>query len=118
VKTFVGASPAHLLPRARLQNRSCQSGMGRRELVCVRLVLVARLARCALGVLCGLGHVLCVVGGLGPFISVFARFPPKKPDTFLINLLGQCLLPPFQKKKNTITSGTTKQLTEAKELDN
>jgi hypothetical protein len=34
--------------------------------VCVRLVLVARLARCALGVLCGLGRVLSVVGGLGP----------------------------------------------------
>jgi hypothetical protein len=59
-------------------------GMGRRELACVRLVLVARLAGCALGVLCGLGHVLCVVGGLGPFVSVFVRFPPKKPDTFFL----------------------------------
>jgi hypothetical protein len=75
-------------------------GMGRRELACVQLVLVARLARCASGVLCGLGHALCVVGGLGLFVSVFARFLPKKPDTFcLINRLGQCLLPPFQKKK-------------------
>jgi hypothetical protein len=45
--------------------------------------------------------VVCLLlGGLVPFVSVFARFPPKKPDTFfLINRIGQCLLPPFQKKK-------------------
>jgi hypothetical protein len=66
----------------------------------VQLVLVARLAECALGVLYGLGHVLCAVEGLGPFVSVFARFSSKKPNTFfLINRLGQCLLPLFQKIK-------------------
>jgi hypothetical protein len=85
VKTFVGAGPAHLLPGARLQNRSCQSSSrwvdclawAGVSFACVQLVLVAWLAGCALGVLCGPGNVLCVVGGLGPFVSVFARFPSK-----------------------------------------
>jgi hypothetical protein len=63
-------------------------------------MLVARLAGCALGVLCGLGRVLSVVGGLGPVCIVFAQFPPKKLDTFfLINRMGQCLLLPFKKMK-------------------
>jgi hypothetical protein len=68
MKIFVGAGPAHLLPEARLRNRSCQSslrwvdclawaGVG---FACVRLVLVARLTGCALGMCCVL------LGGLGP----------------------------------------------------
>jgi hypothetical protein len=59
-------------------------GIGRRE-------LVARLAGCALGVLYGLGGLVwpwawVVFGGgsSGPFVSIFAQFSPKKPDTFFL----------------------------------
>jgi hypothetical protein len=74
------------------------------SVVCVRLVLVARLAGCVLGILCDLGRALSVIGGsLVPFISVFAWFSPKKLDTFfLINRLGAMLIASVSKKKYTI----------------